>query len=171
MEASSSSETLQVGEQPVATAGSDKETRIGLVARADSRLVEESVSRRRALSGVSHETIYRSLYVQARGVLKKELLRHLRSKRTMRRPRRTGDKRGQIADLVSISQRPATVEDRAVPGHWEGDLLSRVEEQLHRDVGRTAYALRDVGEGSQQGYPNRRLRADQAGEDDTERAV
>ena len=73
---------------------------------------------------VSHETIYRSLYVQARGVLKKELLRHLRSKRTMRRPRRTGDKRGQIADLVSISQRPATVEDRAVPGHWEGDLLS-----------------------------------------------
>lgn len=73
---------------------------------------------------VSHETIYRSLYVQARGVLKKELLQHLRSKRTMRRPRRAGDKRGQIADLVSISQRPATVEDRAVPGHWEGDLLS-----------------------------------------------
>ena len=73
---------------------------------------------------VSHETIYRSLYVQARGVLKKELLRHLRSKRTMRRPRRTGDKRGQITVLVSISRRPATVEDRAVPGHWEGDLLS-----------------------------------------------
>jgi IS30 family transposase len=73
---------------------------------------------------VSHETIYRSLYVQARGVLKKELLRHLRSKRTMRRPRRAGDKRGQIADLVSISKRPAAVEDRAVPGHWEGDLLS-----------------------------------------------
>jgi IS30 family transposase len=73
---------------------------------------------------VSHETIYRSLYVQARGVLKKELVRHLRSKRSMRRPRRTGDQRGQIADLVSISKRPATVEDRAVPGHWEGDLLS-----------------------------------------------
>ena len=73
---------------------------------------------------VSHETIYRSLYVQTRGVLKKELLRHLRSKRTMRRPRRAGDKRGQIVDLVSISERPATVEDRAVPGHWEGDLLS-----------------------------------------------
>jgi IS30 family transposase len=72
----------------------------------------------------SHETIYRSLYVQARGVLKKELIRHLRSKRTMRRPRRAGDKRGQIVDLVSISKRPATVEDRAVPGHWEGDLLS-----------------------------------------------
>ena len=73
---------------------------------------------------VSHETIYRSLYIQARGVLKKELVRHLRSKRTMRRPRRAGDKRGQIVDLVSISKRPATVEDRAVPGHWEGDLLS-----------------------------------------------
>ena len=73
---------------------------------------------------VSHETIYRSLYVQARGVLKNELIRHLRSKRTMRRPRRAGDKRGQIVDLVSISKRPATVEDRAVPGHWEGDLLS-----------------------------------------------
>jgi hypothetical protein len=70
------------------------------------------------------ETIYRSLYIQARGVLKKELVRHLRSKRTMRRPRRTGDKRGQIVDLVSIRERPAAVEDRAVPGHWEGDLLS-----------------------------------------------
>jgi IS30 family transposase len=76
---------------------------------------------------VSHETIYRSLFVQARGVLKKELLSYLRSKRTIRRTRRTdpnGDRRGQIKDLVSISQRPAAVEDRAVPGHWEGDLLS-----------------------------------------------
>jgi IS30 family transposase len=76
---------------------------------------------------VSHETIYRSLFVQARGVLKKELLRHLRSKRTIRRSRQAGlykDKRGQITDLVSIRKRPAAVEDRAVPGHWEGDLLS-----------------------------------------------
>jgi IS30 family transposase len=76
---------------------------------------------------VSHETIYRSLFVQARGVLKKELLRHLRSKRTIRRSKRAGlngDRRGQIADLVSISERPAAIEDRAVPGHWEGDLLS-----------------------------------------------
>lgn len=73
---------------------------------------------------VSHETIYRSLYIQARGVLKKELVRHLRSKRTMRRPRRTSDQRGQIVDLVSIRKRPATVEDRAIPGHWEGDLLT-----------------------------------------------
>jgi IS30 family transposase len=78
-------------------------------------------------SQVSHETIYRSLFVQARGVLKKELLQHLRSQRTMRRPgakKWQGDARGQIKDIVSISERPALVEDRAVPGHWEGDLLS-----------------------------------------------
>ena len=76
---------------------------------------------------VSHETIYRSLFVQARGVLKKELLQHLRSKRTIRRSkeaRRKGVGHGQITDMVSISERPASVEDRAVPGHWEGDLLS-----------------------------------------------
>jgi IS30 family transposase len=75
---------------------------------------------------VSHETIYRSLYIQARGVLKKELLQHLRRTRAMRRSRhhtqKTGD-HGRIIDAVSISERPATVEDRAVPGHWEGDLL------------------------------------------------
>jgi IS30 family transposase len=76
---------------------------------------------------VSHETIYRSLFVQARGVLKKELLGHLRSKRTIRRSKQAGlngDGRGQIKDIVSIRQRPAAVDDRAVPGHWEGDLLS-----------------------------------------------
>src|SRR3981189_2784451 len=76
---------------------------------------------------VSHETIYRSLFVQARGVLKKELLRPLRSKRSMRRSRPVdpnGDRRGHMKDAVSIRQRPAAVEDRAVPGHWEGDLLS-----------------------------------------------
>jgi IS30 family transposase len=75
---------------------------------------------------VSHETVYRSLFVQARGVLKKELLGYLRSKRTIRRSKRAGligDGRGQIKDLVSIRQRPAAVEDRAIPGHWEGDLL------------------------------------------------
>ena len=77
-------------------------------------------------SQVSHETIYRSLFVQARGVLKKELLEHLRAKRTIRRSRHASLKRnglGQIKDAVSISQRPASVEDRAVPGHWEGDLI------------------------------------------------
>ena len=75
---------------------------------------------------VSHETIYRSLYIQARGVLKKELLAHLRAKRTVRRSQHASLKRngnGQIKDAVSISERPASVEDRAVPGHWEGDLI------------------------------------------------
>jgi IS30 family transposase len=75
---------------------------------------------------VSHETIYRSLFVQARGVLKKELIGHLRSKRRIRRSRHATDRgvgRGQIVDAVSIRQRPAEVEDRAIPGHWEGDLV------------------------------------------------
>ena len=76
---------------------------------------------------MSHETIYRSLFIQARGVLKKELLEQLRSKRRMRRSRHasaSGQSRGQIVDAVSIRERPAEVEDRAVPGHWEGDLLA-----------------------------------------------
>jgi IS30 family transposase len=76
---------------------------------------------------VSHETIYRSLFIQARGVLKKELMDHLRSKRRMRRSRHatvSGQSRGQIVDAISIRERPAEVEGRAVPGHWEGDLLS-----------------------------------------------
>ena len=75
---------------------------------------------------VSHETIYRSLFIQTRGVLKKELLEHLRARRTIRRSRHATLKRGglgQIRDAVSISERPAAVEDRAVPGHWEGDLI------------------------------------------------
>ena len=76
---------------------------------------------------VSHETIYRSLFIQARGAFRKELTQYLRSKRTMRRSKRAsskGDGRGQIKDIVSISERPEDVEDRAVPGHWEGDLLA-----------------------------------------------
>jgi IS30 family transposase len=75
---------------------------------------------------VSHETIYRSLFVQARGALKKELIGHLRSKRRIRRSRHATDRgagRGEIVDAVSIRQRPAEVEDRAIPGHWEGDLV------------------------------------------------
>ena len=79
------------------------------------------------LRQVSHETIYRSLFIQARGVLKKELLEHLRARRTIRRSRHATMKRsglGQIKDAISISERPAAVEDRAVPGHWEGDLIS-----------------------------------------------
>lgn len=76
---------------------------------------------------VSHETIYRSLYVQSRGVLKQELLKHLRTRRPMRYSKamtHKGCKRGQIVDAVSISERPPEVEDRAVPGHWEGDLIA-----------------------------------------------
>ena len=75
---------------------------------------------------VSHETIYRSLFVQARGVLKKELQAHLRSGRAIRRSRHAsskGEGRGSLTDAISIRERPASVEDRAVPGHWEGDLL------------------------------------------------
>lgn len=75
---------------------------------------------------MSHETIYRSLFIQARGALKKELLEHLRHTRGMRRSRSYTQKtaiHGQIADAVSISERAASVEDRAVPGHWEGDLV------------------------------------------------
>ena len=75
---------------------------------------------------VSHETIYRTLFIQARGALKKELLQHLRRTRGMRRSRhhtqKTAD-HGRISDAVSIRERPAEAEDRAVPGHWEGDLL------------------------------------------------
>ena len=75
---------------------------------------------------VSHETIYRSLFVQARGVLKKDLQAHLRSGRAIRRSRHASsksDERGSLTDMVSIRERPAAVEDRAIPGHWEGDLL------------------------------------------------
>jgi IS30 family transposase len=76
---------------------------------------------------VSHETIYLSLFVQSRGVLKKALIRHLRRRKTMRRSQHAttaGQPRGQIIDAVSIRARPPSIEDRAVPGHWEGDLLA-----------------------------------------------
>jgi len=75
---------------------------------------------------VSHETIYRSLFIQARGVLKQELIQHLRSKRRIRRSRQSrdsGHRSGQIVDAISIRERPAEIEDRAIPGHWEGDLI------------------------------------------------
>lgn len=76
---------------------------------------------------VSHETIYRSLFLQARGVLKQELLKHLRSHRVMRHAKTSSTNsqpRGQIIDGVSIRERPASVDDRAIPGHWEGDLIA-----------------------------------------------
>ena len=80
---------------------------------------------------VSHETIYKTLFIQARGALKKELLQHMRRSRAMRRSRHHTQKtpdHGQIVDAVSISERPADVTDRAVPGHWEGDLLCGTKE-------------------------------------------
>jgi IS30 family transposase len=78
---------------------------------------------------VSHETIYRSLFIQSRGVLKKQLLEHLRRSRGLRRSRHAAaqarsENRGQVIDGLSIRERPAEAEDRAVPGHWEGDLIS-----------------------------------------------
>ncbi len=75
---------------------------------------------------VSHETIYRSLFIQARGALKQELIQHLRTKRRIRRSRHAsvhGHSQGKIVDAISIRERPSEVEDRAIPGHWEGDLL------------------------------------------------
>jgi IS30 family transposase len=72
---------------------------------------------------VSHETIYRTLFIQARGALKKELLGHLRSRRQMRSLKKPGQGGGQISEAISIRERPAEADDRAVPGHWEGDLL------------------------------------------------
>jgi len=76
---------------------------------------------------ISHETIYKSLFIQSRGVLKKELTKKLRSKRVMRHSRSIKIRKclkGQIIDAVSIRERPAEIEDRAVPGHWEGDLIT-----------------------------------------------
>ena len=87
---------------------------------------------------VSHEAIYRSLFIQARGALNKELLEHLRRTRGMRRSRhhtQKTDVHGQIVDAVSISERPASAEDRAVPGHWEGDLVFGSSPQPDRNAG------------------------------------
>jgi IS30 family transposase len=110
---------------------------------------------------VSHETIYQSLYVQGRGSLRKELHQCLRSGQALRRTRRSrGETRGRIPDMVMISERPAEVEDRAVPGHWEGDLIlgknnksaigtlversSRYVMLLHLADGRSATQVRDA---------------------------
>ncbi len=100
---------------------------------------------------VSHETIYRTLFIQAKGALKKELIAHLRSNRVMRRAKSAslrGKGRGQIVDAVSISERPAEADDRAVPGHWEGNLL----------LGAHKHAVATLVERSQARRPRRPLR-------------
>jgi len=88
-----------------------------------ARLTAEFPRRRKMR--VSHETIYQSIYVQGRGALRRELASSLRTGRALRKPRRTGEeRRGRIKDMVMISERPAEAADRAVPGHWEGDLIA-----------------------------------------------
>jgi IS30 family transposase len=109
---------------------------------------------------ISHEAIYQTLYIQGRGSLRKELARYLRTGRTKRRARGRAELRGRIRDMVMISQRPAEAEDRAVPGHWEGDLIlgkrgrsavgtlverySRFLMLLHLPNGRRAEQVRDA---------------------------
>jgi IS30 family transposase len=109
---------------------------------------------------VSHETIYKSLYVQGRGELRRELTRCLRSGRAMRVAQGRAEKRGRIPDMIMISERPAEIEDRAVPGHWEGDLIigkagksavgtlveraTRFVMLLHLPEGRDAEQVRDA---------------------------
>jgi IS30 family transposase len=95
---------------------------------------------------VSHETIYRSLFIQARGALKKELMDHLRSKRRMRRSRHAsehGHSRGQIVDAISIRERPAEAEDRAIPGHWEGDLLAGGKNSYIATLARISHQMKE----------------------------
>ncbi|MBE1608063.1 IS30 family transposase [Actinopolymorpha pittospori] len=97
----------------------------------------EQISRRLALvfpddpsMRVSHETIYRSLYVQGRGGLRRELIKCLRTGRALRKTRRTAERRGRIPGMVGIAQRPTDALDRAVPGHWEGDRATRSRTNL-----------------------------------------
>ena len=115
---------------------------------------------------VSHETIYRSLYIQARGALKKELLKHLRRSRVMRRSchhtMKTED-HGRICDVVSISERPATADDRAVPGHWEWGPSVWQCEQPDCDVGRTTDPLLDADKDCPEGHSYRHRCIDRAG--------
>jgi transposase, IS30 family len=124
---------------------------------------------------VSHETIYQSLFVQGRGELRRELHRCLRSGRAQRRPRSRLERRGHIPDMVMISERPAEVEDRAVPGHWEGDLIigqnnrsavgtlvertSRFLVLLHLPDGREADKVNDAMKEAIAGLPDELMRS------------
>ena len=94
---------------------------------------------------MSHETIYTSLFVQSRGALKRELTAYLRMRRALRRPRATRPYHhgsGKLRDTINISERPPEVADRAVPGHWEGDLTAGQRRQFDRDPGRAHQPLR-----------------------------
>lgn len=102
--------------------------------RLDAKDSPEQISQRLELlypddaaMRVSHETIYRSLYVQGRGGLRRELVSSLRTGRTLRKTRRTTERRGNMAGMVNIAERPTEADDRAVPGHWEGDLITGKE--------------------------------------------
>ena len=108
-----------------ATMARGAKARAAMVAAANLRLAEAGVLNPPRHADI-HEAIYRSLFIQTRGVLKKELTAQLRTARRMRRPKSHNAKSGQghILDMVSIRERPAEIEDRAVPGHWEGDLLT-----------------------------------------------
>jgi hypothetical protein len=114
---------------------------------------------------VSHETIYRSLFIQARGVLKKELIQHLRSKHFIRHSRHSragGQSRGQIVDAISIRERPAEIEDRAIPGHWEGDLLSGSRNSHIATLVERHSRFYHAGQSAQQRYSDGRRRAEPA---------
>jgi IS30 family transposase len=116
-------QALQAGLPSVLETDSIDQAAAAMVTGANCRLAQAHISGEASKAGV---TLYRSLFIQARGVLKKELLEHLRARRTIRRSRHASLKRnglGQIKNAVSISERPPSVEDRAVPGHWEGDLI------------------------------------------------
>jgi IS30 family transposase len=110
---------------------SDRLLRELVQAKLEDRLSPEQIAAQLRLEHpnqpemwVSHETIYQSIYVQGRGALRRELARCLRTGRALRKPRRrTNERRGRIANMINISERPPEAQDRAVPGHWEGDLL------------------------------------------------
>jgi IS30 family transposase len=124
MGAGTSSEAVPPRYTSRATMGRCAEACARVVTRAAFRVAQRTYPRNKGLQ-VSHETIYRSLFVQTRGVLKKELIAHLRTGRNIRSPKGGTAKvgLGSIVDALSIRERPAEAEDRAVPGHWEGDLL------------------------------------------------
>ena len=96
---------------------------------------------------ISHETIYLSLFIQSRGALRRELTAHLRTRRVARRPATKKLPAGQSRNpgMIMISERPAEVQDRAVPGHWEGDLLFGTNSVADRDAGRALYSLCAAG--------------------------